>query len=339
MAKKGRRATEEERIQAVQLIESGRKIDEVVEIMGVGRTSVLEWWRKYREGGLGALSTKFASGRPTALTDRQMLELRAIIIGVDPRQLSFGLALWTRGMVSDLIWQRFKVKVSSVTVGRILKKLGMSPQRPLYRAYQQDPEKVKEWKQKTYPEIRKRATERNALIFFADEASVRTDFHSGTTWAPIGQTPVVEATGEKKSIMMVSAVSPRGELRFHIHEGSFRAANFVEFCKQLLKDTEREIFLIADGSSVHTAREVQDFVKSTGGRLRLFILPPYSPQLNPDEWVWKNVKHDTIGRSGVWGVDDMKAIALGTLRHLQKTPRKVRGFFADPHLAYIFQYN
>jgi transposase len=337
MAKKGRRATEEERMQAVQLIESGRKIDEVVEIMGVGRRTVLEWWEKYRRDGLAGLSTKFASGRPAALSDRQMLELRAIIIGVDPRQLSFGLALWTRGMIADLIWQRFKVRLSNVTVGRILKKLGMSPQRPMYRACQQDPEKVREWKETTYPKIRKEATERNALIFFADEASVRTDFHSGTTWAPIGRTPVVEATGEKKSIMMVSAVSPRGELRFHIHEGSFRAANFIEFCKHLMKDTEREILLIVDGSPVHTAKAVSEFMQSTQGKLQIFFLPPYSPQLNPDEWVWKNVKHDTIGRSGVWGKDDLKAIALGTLRHLQKTPRKVRGFFADPQLAYISQ--
>src|SRR6266849_3845122 len=91
MAKKGRRATEEERILAVQLIESGKRIDEVVEIMGVGRRTVLEWWEKYRRGGLAELSTKFASGRPTVLSDRQMLELRAIVIGADPRQLSFGM--------------------------------------------------------------------------------------------------------------------------------------------------------------------------------------------------------------------------------------------------------
>lgn len=336
MAKKKRRATEEERILAVQMLESGRNADEVAEILGVGRRTVFEWLEKYRRHGLAGLSTKFASGRPTTLTDREMLELRAIIIGVDPRQLSFGLALWTRGMVAELIWQRFKVKLSSVTVGRILKKLGMSPQRPLYRAYQQDPEKVEKWKKETYPEIRKKASERNAMIFFADEASVRTDFHSGTTWAPVGQTPVVEKTGKKDSIMMVSAISPRGELRFHIHEGSFRASNFIDFCKQLMKDTEQDIFLIVDGSSVHTAHEVRDFVETTRGKLKIFFLPPYSPQLNPDEWVWKNVKHDTIGRSGVMGKDDMKMIALGTLRYLQKIPRKVRGFFADPKLAYIF---
>ena len=157
MAKKGRRATEDERIQAVQLIERGRKIDDVADIMGVSRSAVLEWWEKYRRGGLAELSTKFASGRPTALSDRQMLELRALVVGIDPRQLSFGLALWTRDMIRELIWRRFHVKVSKVTVGRILKKLGMTPQRPLYRAWQQNPERVREWKEKTYPQIREEA--------------------------------------------------------------------------------------------------------------------------------------------------------------------------------------
>lgn len=181
MAKKGRRATQEEKILAVQLIESGKKIDNVVEIMGVGRTTVLEWWRAYREGGLVALSTKFASGRPTVLSDRQMLELRALILGSDPRQFSLGFALWTRALIAELIRSRFKVALSEVTVGRILKKLGMSVQRPLYRAHQQNPELVERWKRETYPEIRKEAAECGATIFFADEAAVRTDFHAGTT--------------------------------------------------------------------------------------------------------------------------------------------------------------
>jgi len=339
MSKKGRRATEEERIQAIQLIESGRKINDVTEIMGVGRRTVLEWWEKYRRGGLGELSTKFASGRPTVLSDRQMLELRALIIGCDPRQLSFGLALWTRDMVRELIRKRFGVTVSAVTVGRILRKLGMSPQRPLYRAYQQNPEKVREWKDKTYKKIREEAARLGAVIFFADEAGVRANFHAGTTWAPVGETPVVIGTGKRDSITMISAVSPRGELRFRLHEGSFRAADFVNFCKQLMRDAGNTIiFLIVDRGPVHTARETKEFVESTQGRLRLFFLPSYSPELNPDEWVWKNVKHDRIGRSAiVRGKDDLKAVALGALRHLQKTPAKVRAFFADPNLAYIFR--
>ena len=335
MARKGRRATKEERILAVQLIESGRKIDEVVDIMGVGRTTVLEWWRKYREGGLVELSAKFASGRPTTLTDRQMLELRALLLGNDPRQFSLGFSLWTRSLVGELIRLRFKVTLSEVTVGRILKKLGMSAQRPLYRAYQQNPERVQAWKQKTYPRIRGEAAACGGIILFADEAAVRTDFHAGTTWGAIGQTPVVTATGERKTIMMVSAVGTRGQLRFHLHEGSFRAAHFIEFCKSLLQDFSEPIFLVVDGSSVHTAKEVKDFVESTEGRLRLFFLPPYSPELNPDEWVWKNIKHDKIGRSAVRSRNELQAAARSALASLQKMPHVIRSFFLDQNLAYI----
>jgi transposase len=336
MAKKGRRATEAERLQAVRLIESGRTIDDVTDIMGVGRRTVLEWWAKYRNDGPGGLSTKVATGRPSSLADRQLQELRAIIVEVDPRVLGFAMALWTREMIAEVVRQRFRVSLSKVTVGRLLGKIGLSPQRPLYRAYQQDPERVTQWKESTYPQIRKEAAERGAAIFFADEASVRTDFHSGTTWAPVGQTPVVTASGDRKSIMMVSAVSPRGELRFHVHEGSFRAAHFIDFCKHLMSGVGSDVFLIVDGSSVHTAKEVKEFVASTRGRLQLFFIPPYSPELNPDEWVWKHVKHDKIGRSAVRGKDDLKAVATGALRHLQKIPCKVRGFFADPKLDYIF---
>lgn len=336
MAKKGRRATEEERINAIQLIESGRTFDEVADILGVGRRTVLEWWRWYREGGLAALSTKFASGRPTTLNDRQMLELRTLLLGGDPRQYSLGFALWTRALVGELIRQRFKVTLSDVTVGRILKKLGMSVQRPLHRAYQQNPEMVREWKEVIYPRIRKEAAEAGAVVLFADEAAVRTDFHSGTTWAPIGQTPVVDWSGEKKTVMMVSAIGQRGQLRFHLHEGSFNSGHFITFLKSLANDFDEPVFVIVDNSSVHTAKPVRDYVDSTEGKVRIFFLPPYSPELNPDEWVWKNVKHDQIGRIGVRDKNDLKAVCKSALASLQKKPYIIRSFFRDAKLSYLW---
>src|ERR1051326_1675129 len=106
-------------------MEDGRSPDEVADILGVSRSSVFEWQRKYREGGLAELSTKFASGRPTVLSDAQMLRLHSMIVGKDPRQYSFGVALWTRKIIALLIEQKFELSVSLPTVGRILKKLGM----------------------------------------------------------------------------------------------------------------------------------------------------------------------------------------------------------------------
>ena len=189
--------------------------------------------------------------------------------------------------------------------------MGLSPQRPLYRAYQQNPELVEEWKRVIYPRIRRLAAEEGASIFFQDEASVRTDHHAGTTWAPVGQTPVVTKTGERKAIKMVSAISPKGELRFQVHEGRMNGGRFIEFLKALLRSVPGKIFLIVDGSSVHKAKKVREFVENeTDGRLQVFFLPSYSPELNPDEWVWNNVKNDRIGRAVIMSKDDLKARAV-----------------------------
>lgn len=316
-------------------MEDGKSPELVAEILGVSRASVFEWQKKYREGGLAALSTKFASGRPTVLSDQQMMRLRSFIVGKDPRQFSFGVALWTRKLVAELIHREFRQRLSLPTVGRILTKLGLSPQRPLYRAYQQDQELVQRWKKEIYPGIRAQAVEAGATIFFADEAGIRTDHHAGTTWAPVGQTPVIVATGDRKSVNMISAVSPRGELHFDVFTGNMNAQRFIEFCEKLLHDAASPVFLIVDGSTAHTANAVKEYVASTKGRLRLFFLPPYSPELNPDEWVWKNVKHDQIKRAVPMNQAHLFELARNALRWLQRMPHIVRGFFADPYLAYI----
>ncbi|TDD49710.1 IS630 family transposase [Nonomuraea terrae] len=335
MARLGRRASFEERLRACQLIESGKSPDLVAEILGFGRATVFGWLQDYRALGPEGLRTKKTRGPAARLDDAQLARLYALIAGHDPRQLSFGFALWTRAMVAELIRREFKVKLSLVSVGRVLAKLGMSPQRPLYRAYQQDPAAVAEWKQHTFPAIAAEAKRLGAAVFFADEAAVRTDYHAGTTWAPIGRTPVVATTGARRSVMMISAVSPRGELRFQLFDQGLDADAFIGFCKRLLADTERPVFLIVDNSRVHRAKKVKAFVEATEGRLSLFFLPPYSPELNPDEWVWKNVKHDRIARASARGAEELKSLALGALRRLQKLPALVRSFFADPHLAYI----
>ena len=288
---------------------------------------LFRWQQKYDQGGPVALETKKTPGPASRLSPTQLSKLYAIITGSDPRQLEFDFGLWTRKIIRELIRREFGVKLSEVQVGRLLNKIGLSPQRPLYRAYQQDPERVEEWKKSAYPKIRKLAAEEGASIFFADEASIRTDHHAGTTWAPVGQTPVVITTGERKSVNMVSAISPRGELRFRVQEGTMNAGKFIDFLKALLDSVPGKIFLIVDGHPVHKAKKVREFVKEKAdGRLSIFFLPPYSPDLNPDEWVWNNVKNDRIGRSVIMSADDLKAKAIGALRRLQKLPGIVRGF-------------
>jgi len=274
-------------------------------------------------------------GRPPKLTGAQLQRLYTLVVGNDPRQLRFAFALWTRAMVGELIGREFGVRLSEVSVGRLLRRLGLSPQRPLYRAYQQNPEAVARWKAQEYPQIRAQAAEVGATIYFADEAGVRSDDHAGTTWAPVGRTPVVAATGDRFGINLISAVTAKGKLRFAAYDGNLNARVFIDFCRRLLADAPGPVFLVLDGHPVHRSNAVKQFAAATNGLLRLFFLPGYSPELNPDEWVWKHVKHDRIGRAGVTSPDDLKAKALAALHRLQQLPHLVRSFFCDPNLRYI----
>jgi transposase len=335
VAIKGRRATYEERVSACEALENGIPADEVAKVLKVSRASIFEWQKTYRARGPEALRTKKTRGPKSKLDDGQMSQLYRLIVGNDPRQLSFGLALWTRGMIQELIFRQFGIRLSVVSVGNILGKLGMSPQRPLYRAYEQDPEKVAEWKEKIFPQIQARAKKEGAAIFFADEASVRTNYHAGTTWAPVGKTPVVAGSGRTRSISMVSAISPRGELHFQVHEAGIRQEEFLDFCKMLVADAGRPVFLIVDNSQVHRARILKAHAEQSKGMLTLFFLPPYSPELNPDEWVWKNVKHDNLGRASAKSESELAKFATAALAKLKEMPEKLRSFFGDPALGYI----
>jgi transposase len=335
VAIRGRRATFEERVSACEALASGISADTVAQVLRVSRSSVFAWWSTYRLQGPEALVTKPAPGPAPRLDDGQMARLRGIITGRNPQQLDFGPALWTREIIRELVGRLFGVQLSLASVGSILAKLGMSPQRPLYRAYEQDPEKVAEWKDKTFPRIQARAKQEGAAIFFADESSVRTDYHAGTTWAPVGRTPVVAGTGKRRSISMVSAVSPRGELHFDIQEDSIKAEDFLAFCRQLISDAGRPVFLILDNSQVHRAKILKEYASQSNGQLTLFFLPPYSPELNADEWVWKNVKHDNLGRAAAKSTGDLARFAYAALDRLKQAPDKVRAFFGDPVLRYI----
>ena len=213
------RTLEALRVRAVDQVGEGAHPEDVAAALGLHRKTVYGWLAKYREGGKDALKAQPVPGRPPKLGGPQLSRLYALIAGQDPRQMQFEFALWTREMIREVIRREFGVALSVVSVGRLLRKLGMSPQRPLHRAYQQDPEAVEHWKSDTYPAIRAAADEEGATIYFADEAGIRSDYHAGTTWSPAGQTPEVKNTGARYSVNMISVVSAKGAQHHcrHLH--------------------------------------------------------------------------------------------------------------------------
>lgn len=327
-------AREAIRIRAVQRILDGESPEVIAKTLGYHRSAVYQWLNRYKADGIEGLKYQKIPGRQPTLTKAQKQKIFDIVTSKNPLQLKFAFALWTRAMVKDLILDQFSVSLSEVSVGRLLHELGLTPQRPLRRAYQQNPERVTYWLQQEYPAIQKEAKAVGATIYFGDEAGVRSDYHSGTTWAPKGQTPIIRTTGSRHSLNLVSAISAKGAMRFMTINGKMTADRFIEFLERLLKNQSTPVFLIVDGHPVHRSARVRAFVEATNGRLKLFHLPAYSPELNPDEQVWNQLKNHRIGKMFIKSLDDMAEKIHSALRSIQRSPALIRSFFQHRECRY-----
>ena len=322
------------RKRGVAAVQSGESPTAVAAALGVNLRSVFRWLAEYRRGGWGQLEARKRGGRPPKLDGKALRWIYNAVANKNPLQFKFPFALWTAAMVQTLIAERFEVQLSHSSVCRLLDQLGLSAQRPLWRAYQQNPEVVRRWLEKDYPAIRRRAKREKAQIFFADEAGVRSDYHSGTTWGRRGHTPVVSSTGARFGANLISAISAQGQLRFMLTKGRVTAAVFIEFLKRLLVNATTPIFVVVDGHPTHRAKSVARFVAAQEGQLALFVLPPYSPELNPDEYVWNDLKAHGTGRQMITSLDQLRQMILSHMRQLQKLPALVRSFFHAPTTRY-----
>lgn len=325
---------EEIRIRSVQAIQTGQSPEQVILAMGMARRTIYRWLSAYTTGGFEALRAKKLFGRPPKLAGLQIQWVYRTVTGKNPLQLKFEFALWTREMIRDLIKRKYGISMSVVSVGRLLAKLGLTCQRPLFRAYQQDPDMVDQWMKKEYPRLAARAKAEGAEVFFADEAGIRSDYHAGTTWAPRGETPKVMSTGARFGLNMISAITKKGAMRFMVVDKTVSAAIFCEFIDRLIYKRRKRIYLVVDGHPVHRSVKVREHIASLDGKVVLIRFPSYSPETNPDELVWNAVK-PKIGRSFIAGPDALKSKVIGALRWLQKSPSIVKSFFKHPELSYI----
>lgn len=321
------------RIRAVHAVQAGQSPEQVIAALGMTRAIIYRWLSAYNAGGQQALQAKKLFGRPPKLGISSVRWIYRTVVGKNPLQLKFEFALWTREMIRDLIKRKFGISMSVVSVGRMLAKLGLTCQRPLFRAYQQDADAVNQWMEQEFPRIAAMAKAEHASVFFADEAGIRSDYHSGTTWAPRGQTPKVPATGARFGLNMISAITRKGEMRFMVTDKTVNADIFCEFIDRLIHNCRNRIYLIVDGHPVHRSTKVKKHVESYKGRIRLIRFPSYSPETNPDELVWNSVK-PKIGRSFIAGPDMLKTKVIGALRWLQKSPHIVKAFFNHPEVLY-----
>lgn len=282
------------RNRAVSSIQKGTSPEKVAKIFKVHRVTVYGWLARYQKGGPSALNASKRGGRPKKLDDKTLKWIFNTVSTKSPLQLKFPFSLWTSKIIGQLIYRKFGIKLSKASVCRLLNQLGLTPQKPVGKAYQQKTDEVKRWLKKEYPAIRSLAKKLKADVYFEDEACVRSDFYSGTTRAVKGQTPQVTSSGARFGLNMISTVNAQGKFRFMIVKGEVEGKTFIDFLKRLMQGSKKKIFLIVDQQPAHSTDAVTQFLETEKNKIRLFFLPPYSPENHPAEVAF-NGMNDTMG--------------------------------------------
>jgi len=319
----------------VLAIRQGMGPSEAARVFGVSRQAIHNWMRQVEGSGLRALRAR-ARGRPrrSRLAPHEAALVVRTILGRCPDQLRFPFALWTRPAVQMLLSERFGLEVSVWTVGRYLQRWGLTPQKPLRRAFEQNPEAVRRWLEEEYPAIRAEAKRRGAEIHWGDEMGLRSDHQAGRSYGRRGQTPVIPGTGQRFRCNVLSTLTNRGQLAFMVFRDKFNGAVFLRFLRRLLRHTARPVFLIVDRHPVHRSALVQKWLEDHRQEIRLFFLPGYSPELNPDEYLNQDVKTNAVGRQRPHNQDLMIRSVRSYLRSTQRRPELVRRYFDAPEVQY-----
>ena len=324
------------RLMAMERLAEGEAASAVMASFGFCRTTIYKWQRKARgRKGLEALRSRIGSGRPRKLTAGQERKVLGWVNGKDPRQYGFDFGLWTRAMVGRLVEKKFAVHLSLASVGQLLGRLGLTPQKPLQRAYQRDPEAIAAWKSEAFPKLAARARRNGADIWFWDESGFRADSVHGRTWGKKGQTPVVAVPGQRQTVSAASAVNAKGAFWCMTYKGGLNADLFVTMLKLLMRRRRNPLYLVLDNLPSHKAKVVRDYVEATRGKLELHFLPGYAPELNPDELVWNYMKRTGVARRPLTAGEVLQDCIDAQMKAIGENPALVRAFFRNKNVAYI----
>jgi len=306
---------------------------EIGEIVGVHADTVGRWLKlsprdlKVNRGG-----RKQGDGR--RLTKAQEAHVRKLITDKAPDQLKLDYALWTRKAVMELVEQETGIRMPIRTVGEYLKRWGFTPQKPVKRAYEQNPKAVRRWLDEEYPQIKAQAKQENAEIYWGDETGVRSDSHYERGYAPKGKTPVIRLNARRSATNMISAVNNQGKVRFRLFEGSMNTDILIDFCKRLVKSVKRKVYLILDNLRVHHAKVFKAWLREHEDEIEVFYLPSYSPELNPDEYLNCDLKAGVHSGKPARSKEQLKKKILSHMRMLQKRPKRVAKYFEHEKIRY-----
>lgn len=326
------------RQQAIKFREKGKTFQEIGALLNVHPDTVGRWYKRYQEGGKKALliAKRGPKDKPRRLTNAQEQRVIEAIRDNMPDQFKLGFALWTRRSVAQLIKQLWGLDIPVRTMGDYLKRWGFTPQKPVKKAWEQNPVKVEAWLKEEYPQIKARAKQENAAIFWGDETGIKNTTQHGRCYAPKGKTPVQAIPAKRVSLNMISAIANQGEVRFMLYESTMNAKVLIKFLRALIESTPGKVFLILDNLRVHHAKKVKRWLatRTVKRYLEVFFLPAYSPELNPDEYLNCDLKNMLHSGAAIRSVEELKKKTRSCMLTLQRRPARVKSYFKSQHIEY-----
>jgi len=324
------------RHRSVGAVLQGEKQRHVAKLFGVSQQTLCGWMKDYRERGEASFvyqrrGRKVGGG---ALSAEQGVASVELMVAKLPDQLGLSFFLWTRAAVVDLIEWQYGMRITEQCAGQYLEKWDMTPQKPVRRAWQQDTIAVQEWLQTRFPRIKAAAKRRGAMVLWLDEMGIRSDDQVGRTYGRRGQTPVVPVSGQRFGCNMISALSNSGSLYFKVFTERFTTPVLLDFMGRLERQFERPMVLICDGHPVHKAKAVGAWLTERDGRITQEFLPPYSPELNPDEFLNQDVKTNAVRRRRPRNQKELLFNIRSYLQSTQRQPLIVRNYFLAPSVQY-----
>ena len=314
--------------------EFGYSPEDVVKIMGFSRSCIYDWLNRFKALGYDGLETKKAPGTQRTITTEMGEWLKEIILGLTPADFGYDTHLWTCQILAELLSRCYGVRVVSETVNHHLREMNLTYQKPSYVPQEQDADEVEQFLNVEFPKIQRFANVIGADIGFEDEASVDLREHSGKTWGTCGETPEVPVTGGRGRFNILSVITAKGTLNYHVTDKKINSKEYIAFLKQILKGRQRPLIMIADRATFHTSKAVRKFVASNRHKIRIHFLPAYSPERNPDEHVWEEIKDKRLGRQSIKNTGELKKRLYSALKSLQKRTDRVISFFHLPETRY-----
>jgi len=303
----------------------------------VTRQNVGKWCRLYEDGGFEALKLGRRGrrqGEQTMLPGWQCAIIVKLISEKTPEQLKMPFVLWTAAAVRDLTFDRFGVLLTLRRMRKYLKRWQFTPQKPIRKAWQQNSALVRKWLEEEYPSIAKKAKAGGASIYWVDETGVTNQCNAQRGYAPRGETPIIRQDGTKRKVNMISAVTNKGEVRFMCYTSTMTQLKFILFLSKLIKSTDGPVVVITDNLSVHHGKRVAEWVAKQDGALELEFIPSYSPDLNADEDLNRDLTKNVNARKTPRTVAELKANISSFMHSIQKQPERVASYFTGRHIEY-----